>query len=176
MSQATLHRDHAAEDTDAPQGGFARSAVRVVLLSIVVTALVAGLYAAFGGNSADPLAGQGAGNTAAAPAVKGVEAAKPLSYEEKSKALAAKLPRNADTAERRSALLKYLKKMDIKVTAASSPATAASQACTLLRGGTSASELVKGVASGGEYTKAQSRAFLLGASSLYCSDQARKFR
>lgn len=183
MSQATLERDLAPEADNSAHGAFARTALRVVILSVVVTALVAGLYMMFGGNGSDPLATQGASTSTGKTNVKGATtgvkaqaAAKPPTYAEKAAALAAKLPKDAGVAERRTKLISYLGKMNIKLTAASSPATAASQACTFLRGGTSPAELINGVASGGGYTKAQSKAFLLGATSLYCPTQAKNFR
>lgn len=184
MSQATLERDLAPEADNSARGTFARTALRVVILSVVVTALVAGLYAMFGRNGSDPLAAQGTGASTGTSKNNGngattgtkTQAAKPPTYAEKAATLAAKLPKDAGVAERRAKLVGYLGKMDIKITAASSPATAASQACTFLRGGTSPAELINGVASGGGYTKAQSKAFLLGATSLYCPTQAKNFR
>ena len=179
MSQATLERELAPEADNSAHGSFAKSALRVVLLSVVVTALVAGLYAMFGGNGTDPLATSGGGidktvpakDQAAAPAVK-----KPLTYAELAQKRAAKLSSASGTS--RDKLIKYLDQMDIKITAASSPATAATSACTLLKSGTSPNALINGIATGSttKYTTAQSRAFLLGATTLYCPAQAKNFR
>lgn len=182
MSQATLERDLAPEAENSAPGGFARTALRVVVLSVVVTALIAGLYAMFGSNGSDPLAAQaaGAGTTKGTTrgAATGAKAptVKTPTYAEKAAALAAKLPTNAGAAERRAKLISYLGKMDLKLTAASSPATAASKSCQFLRSGTSPKELINGVAQGSGYTKAQSKAFLLGATTLYCPAQAKNFR
>jgi hypothetical protein len=179
MSQATLERDIAPETDENAHGSFARTALRVVLLSVVVTALIAGLYAMFGGNGSDPLAAtpaSGSGKTVAtgtkaAPAAP----AKPApTYAELAAQRAAKLPSASGT--NREKLIGYLAKMDIKITAASSPATAATTACSLLNSGTSPKSLINGVSNGGQYTKEQSKAFLLGATTLYCPTQAKNFR
>lgn len=173
-----LDREHAPEADHAEKESFGRMAARVLLLSVVVTALIAGLYMVFGGNSGtDPLAGASTSNpSAAAPAEKpaAVKPA-PLTYEQKAVKAAEKL-KGVAVSERRSALIRYLKTMGITVTAASSPATAATAACDLLGDGTKPQALINGVASGGEYTKAQSKAFLLGASTLYCPGYAKNFR
>lgn len=176
MSQATLERDIAPEAEDNAHGTFARTALRVVLLSVVVTALIAGLYAMFGGSGSDPLAAQGAStsNSTGAKTPAKAEAAKPLTYGELAVKRAAKLSSASGT--NRDKLIDFLNQMDIKITAASSPATAATTACSLLKDGTSPKSLINGVSDGGEYTKAQSQAFLLGATTLYCPSQAKNFR
>lgn len=174
-----LDRDHASEAEYGEKEGFGRMAVRVVLLSLVVTALVAGLYMAFGGNDkTDPLA---TGNTTQQPAAGGAQKPvatkpQPLTYAQKVDKAIASLPKGTlSTGAKRTALISYLGKVGIKVTAESSPATAASQACQLLGDGYSASKMVNGVASGGGYTKEQSKAFLRGATSLYCPTYAKNF-
>lgn len=170
-----LEREYAPEAEYAEKEGFGRTVARVLMLSVVVTALIAGLYMAFGGNSGtDPLAGT-SNAPAAAAAKPAAPKPKPLTYEQKAAKAADKL-KGVSPAGRRTALIKYLKSVDIKVTAASSPATAATTACTLLGNGTKPQALVNGVASGGEYTKPQSKAFLLGATSLYCPSYAKSFR
>ncbi len=191
MSQATLERDLAPEEENSAPGGFARTALRVVLLSVVVTALVAGLYAMLGGNGSDPLAAQGTGNgttgTTVTPAGKAggtpggkagaaASAAKPLTYQEKAVALAAKLPKNAGTAERRQRLIAYSGKIGIKITAKNSPATAAEAACKFLASGMAVDTMISEFSRGSGYSKAETKAFLLGATSLYCPSQAKKFR
>lgn len=176
-----LDRDYAPEAEHTEKESFGRTAARVLLLSVMVTALVAGLYMAFGGNSGtDPLAGSTAGNSSSgAPAAAAPAPQKPvkveLTYEQKA-AKAAESLKGVSATERRPELLKYLKVVGIKVTAASSPATAATTACDLLGDGTKPQALINGVASGGEYTKAQSKAFLLGATTLYCPSYAKNFR
>jgi hypothetical protein len=175
-----LDREHESEAGYAEKEGFGRIAARVLLLSLVVTALVAGLYMAFGGNDkADPLA---AGTTTtqqpAAGGAKKPVAVKPqpLTYQQKVDKAIASLPKGTlSTGTKRTALINYLNKIGIKVTADSSPATAASQACQLLGDGYSTSKMVNGVASGGGYTKEQSKAFLRGATSLYCPTYAKNF-
>lgn len=174
-----LEREHAPEAEDGAKEGFGRTVARVLMLSVVVTALIAGLYLAFGGNDrTDPLATGATGAAAAA----GTDAAKPvaakpvpLTYEQKAVKAADKLE-DVSVSERRSALIKYLKAVGIAVTAQSSPATAATTACDFLGDGYDPNKMVNQVAAGGGYTKAQSKAFLLGASSLYCPSYAKSFR
>jgi hypothetical protein len=174
-----LDDEYATETQFAEKEGFARMAARVVLLSVVITALVAGLYMAFGGNDkADPLA---TGTTTQQPAAGANKPAavkpKPLTYEQKVAAAAAKLPKStASAGVKRAALVTFLEKsVGIKIGADSSPATAAAQACTLMAKGSSPSSMVNGVAAGGGYTKAQAKAFMLGASTLYCPSYAKNF-
>ena len=174
-----LDREYAPEAEYAEKEGFGRTAGRVLLLSLVVTALVAGLYMAFGGNSGtDPLAGVPANQAAATDATKPAAPAKPkpLTYEQKAAALAAKLPKNAASGTKRSALIAYSKQVGIKITAADSPATAATQVCGFLAKGTATSTLVNEFARGSGYDKKHTRAFLLGATSLYCPSYAKNFR
>jgi hypothetical protein len=173
-----LDREHDVEY--AEKESFGRMAGRVFLLSLVVTALVAGLYMAFGGgDKADPLAAGSTTQSPAATADKGKAAPakpKPLTYDQKVDKAIAALPKGTLSAgTRRTALINYLNKVGIKVTADSSPATAASQACQLLGDGYSSSKMITGVASGGGYTKEQSKAFLRGATSLYCPTYAKNF-
>ena len=182
-----LDRECAPEAEYSEKESFGRMAARVLMLSVMVTALIAGLYMVFGGNSGtDPLA---AGNSADKPAAVAEKPAavaekpapvkpKPLTYEEKVAKAAAALPKasSLSTGEKRSELLKYLKAVGVKVPSAGAPATAASGACTLLKDGTSPTTLINGVATEGGYSKAQSKAFLLGASTLYCPGQAKNFR
>jgi hypothetical protein len=173
-----LDREHASEAEYGEKEGFGRMALRVVVLSLGVTALIAGLYLAFGGNDkTDPLA---TGTSSQQPAGKAEAAApakpKPLTYQQKVDKAIAALPKGTlSTGAKRTELINYLGKVGIKVSAESSPATAASQACQLLGDGYSASKMVNGVASGGGYTKEQSRAFLRGATSLYCPTYAKNF-
>lgn len=175
-----LDRDYAPEAEDAEKESFGRTAARVLLLSVVVTALVAGLYMVFGGNSGtDPLA---AGNTTGQPAATADKPAvakpKPLTYEQKVAKAAAALPKasSLSTGEKRAELIAYLNTVGVKISSKSSPATAASNACALLGDGTSPTALINGIATEGGYSKAQSKAFLLGASTLYCPAQAKNFR
>lgn len=175
-----LDRDCAPEAEDAEKESFGRTAARVLLLSVVVTALVAGLYMVFGGNSGtDPLATGNATQKPAATADKPAAAKpKPLTYEQKVVKAAAALPKasSLSTSEKRSELIAYLKTVGVKVPSAGAPATAASNACALLADGTSPTALINGIATEGGYSKAQSKAFLLGASTLYCPGQAKNFR
>lgn len=171
-----LDREYASESEYAEKESFGRTAMRVVLLSVVVTALIAGLYMAFGSkDKTDPLAGTSTTNQAAAPNAK--PAKQPLTYEQKvAKAVAAFPKGNLSTATKRAQLIKFLNgPAGIKVTAASSPATAATTACDFLADGTSAKTMINQVAAGGSYSKEQSKAFLLGATSLYCPSYAKNF-
>ncbi|HUR75514.1 MAG TPA: DUF732 domain-containing protein [Sporichthya sp.] len=176
-----LEQDYTDESAHTEKESLGRTVARVLLLSLVVTALVAGLYMAFGRNEgADPLA-TGAKTPAAGVTTDAAKPAavkpKPLTYEQKvAKAIAALPTGSLSTGAKRTALITYLGQVDIKVTAASSPATAASNACSYLAGGYSPSKMVTEVAAGGGYTKAQSKAFLLGASTLYCPTYAKNFR
>lgn len=192
MSQTTLEHDAAPEAGESGGSGLARSLVRVVILSVIVTILVAGVYLLFNGRgSSDPLAAQGTGATGAtgagakggaAAGAKGGNAAKaaaaeePPTYAELAAKAADKILADVDAGERRAALVKYLKKVDIKITSASSPATAATTACDFLADGTSPKKLRDEVARGGGFTKEQSEAFLLGAATLYCPKYAKDFR
>ncbi len=174
----SLMLDREYETEHAEKEGFGRMAARVILLSLVVTALVAGLYMAFGGgDKADPLA---AGTTTQQPAKAAVKAPavkpQPLTYAQKVDNAIAALPKGSlSTSAKRTALVNYLNKVGIKVTAASSPATAAGQACSFLGNGYAPSKMVTEVAKGGGYTKDQSKAFLRGASTLYCPTYAKNF-
>lgn len=177
----SLMLDREPEADYAEKESFGRTAARVLLLSVMVTALIAGLYMVFGGNSGtDPLAGTPTTNQGTAAGAQKPVAAKPkpLTYEEKVAKAAAALPKpsSLSTTEKRAALIRYLKTVGVKISSASSPATAASGACTLLKDGTSPTTLINGVATEGGYSKAQSKAFLLGASTLYCPGQAKNFR
>ncbi len=171
-----LEQDYTAEAESAEKQSFGRTVARVLMLSVVVTALVAGLYMAFGGNSGtDPLA-TGANSPAVTDNAAKPAAAKPqLTYEEKAAAAADKL-KGVSVAGRRTALINYLGKVGIKVTPASSPATAATTACDFLKAGTAPKTMINEVAAGGGYSKQQSKAFLLGASTLYCDGYAKNFR
>lgn len=171
-----LEQDYAPDAEHAEKESFGRTVARVLLLSLVVTGLVAGLYMAFGGNdNTDPLA-TGTNNPAATGAEKPAAVKpEPLTYEQEAAAAAAKLV-GVSPAARRSALIKYLDKVGIEVTAASSPATAATTACDFLADGYSPKKMVNQVAAGGGYSTQQSKAFLLGASTLYCPSYAKNFR
>jgi len=172
-----LDREHAPEAEHGEKESFGRTAARVLLLSVLVTALVAGLYMAFGGgNGADPLAGSSTSTQAPAAGAAKPAAVKPeLTYEQKVAAAADKL-KGVSPSDRRAELIKFLKKAGIPITAASSPATAATTACDFLGDGYDPKKMVNQVAAGGGYTKQQSQAFLLGASTLYCPSYAKNFR
>ncbi|WP_019877356.1 DUF732 domain-containing protein [Sporichthya polymorpha] len=174
-----LEREYAPESELAEKEPLGKTVARVLLLSVVVTALVAGLYMAFGNNGGtDPLAGTPTTQSADKGAKPAPAKPKPPTYAEKVAKAAAALPKptgmSADA--KRTALVKYLNKVGIKVTAASAPATAASQACQFLANGIAPSKMTAEVASGSGFTRPQSKAFLLGASSLYCPGYAKNFR
>jgi hypothetical protein len=175
-----LDRESAPEAEYAEKESFGRTAARVLMLSVMVTALVVGLYMVFGGNSGtDPLAAGTSTDKPAATAEKPAPAKpKPLTYEEKVAKAAAALPKasSLSTTAKRTELIKYLRVVGVKVPSAGAPATAASGACTLLNDGTSPTTLINGIAAEGGYSKAQAKAFLLGASTLYCPGQAKNFR
>ena len=172
-----LDREHAPEAEQPEKESFGRTAARVLLLSVVVTGLIAGLYMVFGGSSGtDPLAGAPTTNQAPPAAAAPQAPAKvELTYEQKMAAAADKL-QGVSPTERRAELIKFLKKAGIPVTAESSPATAATTACDFLGDGYDPKKMINQVAAGGGYSKQQSKAFLLGASSLYCPSYAKNFR
>lgn len=172
-----LEQDYTAEAEDAEKQSFGRTVARVLMLSVVVTALIAGLYMAFGGTSGtDPLAAGASGPAATDNAAKpAVAKPAPLTYEQKVAKAADKL-KGVSASERRTELIKFLKTAGIPVTSASSPATAATTACDFLADGTAPKTMINQVAAGGGFSKQQSKAFLLGASSLYCPSYAKNFR
>jgi hypothetical protein len=171
-----LEQDYASEAEYTEKPSFGRTVARVLMLSLVVTALVAGLYMAFGGNkTTDPLAGVPASQPATTADQPSAVKPAPLTYEQKVAKAADKLV-GVSSANRRTELIKYLKVAGIPVTAESSPATAATTACGFLADGYAPNKLVNQVAAGGGYTKQQSKAFLLGASTLYCPTYAKNFR
>lgn len=95
----------------------------------------------------------------------------------RARAAAKKLPKGKLTHnQRRLALQAYTEAIGLDLSRSASPATAARSACRLLGTGTEPEDLVVGVAKGGQLTKAQSRAFLLGATTLYCPKEAKPFR
>src|SRR4051812_22951877 len=111
-----LDREHETEY--AEKESFGRTAGRVVLLSLVVTALVAGLYMAFGGgDKADPLATAPRTQPPAADGAKKPAAVKPqpLTYAQKVDKAIAALPKGTlSTGAKRTALVNYLGKVGIK--------------------------------------------------------------
>ena len=100
-----------------------------------------------------------------------------LSTAARARAAAAELPKGQLTQQqKRIALQNYTAAIGLDLTNAASPTTAARSACRLLGTGTEPEDLVKGVAKGGRITKAKSRAFLLGATMLYCPTESKPFK
>lgn len=103
--------------------------------------------------------------------------APPSSVAARARAEARKLPKGKLTNnQRRLALRAYTEAIGLDLSHSASPAAAARSACRLLGTGTEPEDLVVGVAEGGQLTKAQGRAFLLGATTLYCPKEAKPFR
>ena len=168
-----------------------RSGARVVAFSVLVTVVVAGTYLMIfgrGGASAQivsPGADAGSGALSARPITAPTPTASPTpspNYASTVRAARAKLPTGTLTATtRRSALLKYDSAIGLALGSSSSPVTAAQSACTLLGQGTAAAELADGIVTGAKsngvvLNQAQSRAFLLGATTLYCPKYASRFQ
>lgn len=94
----------------------------------------------------------------------------------RARAAAAKMPKGRlSYNESRIALRKYTDAIGLDLSNTASPANAARSACQLLGTGTEPKDLIAGVAKGGRITKAESRAFLLGAATLYCPKEAKAF-
>jgi hypothetical protein len=174
------------ENGGPAQPGRGRAGLKVAAAAVVVALIAGGAYVVFGGGSpaADTSttktsAGKSSGRTPAqkaadakasademtAPAQAGTPAkAKPAV---KPKALPS--AKNMTTAQKRTALVAYLKDGSFPLTADSSPATAAKGACTLLDGGMKTDKLITELSRGAGVTAAQGRYFLVGATHFYCS-------
>ncbi len=101
---------------------------------------------------------------------------KQISVGAAARAAAAKLPKgNLTQEQKRLALRQYTDAVGLDLSLAASPTTAARSACRLLGTGTEPEDLVRGVAKGGKITRAKSRAFLLGATSIYCPTESKPF-
>jgi hypothetical protein len=180
MRGSNSHDEGYVEDEDSAGSRLLREGARVVVLSLVVTSVVGGGYLMmYGRGGAAAQAATGAsGTTVSTPA-----AAQPTptpsaaaSYADRVKAAVAALPKGTlDTTARRSALLAFDKAIGLDFGAAASPATAAASACSLLGSGTVPDDLVTGVADGAKLSDDQARAFLVGATTLYCQKYAKQF-
>lgn len=205
MTQQTL-LDHDDMLADEPPGGgsFVRALVRVIAMSLVITAVVAGIYLVFAGTGNDPLAAADT-NSATGTVVdkdkpgkgdrdgkgkndgknesksdeksdaRDAKAEEPRSPAEIARAAAAALPSGLSGSERSEALTGYLTAVGFPLTEVGKPAAAAESACGFLADGAKPDDLVENVSSGG-FSKAESRAFLLGATTLYCKGEAAAFR
>jgi hypothetical protein len=160
-----------------------REGARVVVMSLLVTAVIGGGYLMIygrGGAVAQVTSGPtgastgaSAGQPAATPSPR--PSAAP-SFADQVQAALAKLPQGTlSAADRRTALVAYDTAIGLDLGPSGSPATAASNACGLLAGGTVPDDLVTGVADGAKVSDDQARAFLRGASTLYCPRYAGEF-
>lgn len=166
-----------------PQPRKARAAVILVATAVLATLGWVGVYLmAFGsGDAAADVAARNSvpvGVTPGGTADFGIDPAtgKKMSIGALARAAAAKLPKGDLTQQqKRIALQKYTEAIGLDLSTAASPTTAARSACRLLGTGTEPEDLVMGVARGGKITKAKSRAFLLGATTLYCPGESKAF-
>ncbi|HEX3613037.1 MAG TPA: hypothetical protein VHU88_15225 [Sporichthyaceae bacterium] len=174
MREATEH-----DYEDSGMVGAARAGARIVVMSLMVTALVAGGYLMINGRGGAAAQVTTPDSSAAvappAPTPTPSAAAKPTFADKVASAIAALPPGSLSSTQKHTALVAYDKALGFDFGAGGSPATAASTACSLLAGGTKPADLVSGVEDGASLTAAQSRAFLLGASTLYCSKYASNF-
>ncbi|MGQ0624252.1 MAG: DUF732 domain-containing protein [Sporichthyaceae bacterium] len=177
-------------NTSAQGGGAGtlRAMAQVLGASLLVTGVIAGGYVAFVGLPDDSPIVAAPAKTEKTPKPKAKATTEPaaepteavdegLSIGRRAVAAADALPTGnmRDTA-RESALIGYLKGLDIPITREGAPAEAARLTCDLLDEGKSGESLIKDVKDGADLTKKQSQAFLLGASTLYCPAHAGKFR
>jgi hypothetical protein len=155
-----------------------RDGARIVVMSLVVTAVIGGGYLMIYGRGAQAqVAGGHAAPSIGAPAAQptSTPSAAP-SFADQVQAAVVKLPKGTlDTTARRTALVAYDTAVGLDFGPSGSPATAAANACSLLAGGTVPDDLVTGVADGAKLSDDQARAFLLGASTLYCPKYAADF-
>jgi hypothetical protein len=160
-----------------------REGARIVVMSLIVTAVIGGGYLMVygrGGALAQVASGQ-TGKSTNAPATHPTSTPSPTataapSFADQVQAALAKLPQGTlDTTARRTALLAYDTAIGLDFGPTGSPATAAANACSLLAGGTVPDDLVTGVADGAKLSDDQARAFLRGASTLYCPKYAGQF-
>jgi hypothetical protein len=179
MSGPSTVGDDAYDDESAAVRAL-REGARIVVMSLIVTAVIGGGYLMIygrGGAQAQTAAPQ-AGTSASAPTVR-QPAASPApkpSYADQVQAALAKLPEGTlDASARRAALVAYDKAIGLNLGSSASPATAAANACTLLARGTVPDDLVTGVADGAKLSDDQARAFLTGATKLYCPKYAGEF-
>jgi|GEM_PF-6303242 len=174
-------------DPDEHTGpGTLRTAARIFGLSVLVSSVVAGGYLLVNGRGTDSAGAA----TDAAPGVSSAPSARPVSatpapaapvatpsFAARVRSAVAKLPAGRlDATARRAALVNYDQQIGLQLGPNSSPASAAQSACKLLDGGTKPADLVTGVAQGASLTADQSRAFLLGATTLYCRTHATAFK
>lgn len=170
-------------DSLLPQPRKARAAIILVATAVVATLGWVGVYlVAFGsGDAAADVASRTSVPVGVTPGgtadfVIDPVTGKKMSTGALARAAAAKLPKGDLTQEqKRIALQKYTEAVGLDLSTAASPTTAARSACRLLGTGTEPEDLVKGVARGGKITKAKSRAFLLGATTLYCPSESKAF-
>lgn len=165
-----------------------RTGLKIAAAVVVVALGAAGAYAAIGGGSPNDTAGTKTSASTAAKVAADKKAADKKAAEKaadkakadtdaavpvKAKAAAKPKPlpsaKNMTIAEKRAALISYLKAGEFPLTADSSPATAAKGACTLLDGGMKTDKLITELSRGADVTEAQGRYFLVGATHFYCS-------
>ncbi|MGQ0467207.1 MAG: DUF732 domain-containing protein [Sporichthyaceae bacterium] len=158
-----------------------QTAVLAVVTAVLATMGWVGVYmVAFGAGDASA-AGKSAVPVGLTPGasverVTGKPVA-PASVAARARAEVKKLPQGKlSNNQKRLALQAYTEAIGLDLSGSASPASAARSACRLLGTGTEPQDLVDGVAQGGQLTKAQSRAFLLGATTLYCPKEAKPFR
>src|SRR5262249_28011359 len=134
-----------------------REGARIVVMSLIVTAIIGGGYLMIygrGGAQAEAMGAQ-PGASASAPTAQQPTAAPsptpsaPASFADQVKAALANLPKGTlDSTARRAALVAFDQSIGLKFSSSGSPATAAANACSLLDSGSVPDDLVTGVADG----------------------------
>jgi hypothetical protein len=159
-----------------------RPAVLLVATGLLATMGWVGVYLmAFGSGDASASAERsipvGLTPGASADQAAGTSAAKKMFVAAKARAAAKALPKGKlNDNDKRLALKRFTDAIGLDLSTTASPPAAARSACRLLGTGTEPEHLVEGVAKGGKISKAQSRAFLFGATSIYCPGEAKPFR
>lgn len=172
-----------SDQFSVPEARPARTAALVVATAALATMGWLGVYLmAFGTDDASATpertvpVGLTPGGLEDRPGVAASGGAKQPSLAARARAAAAKMPKGRlGYNEGRIALRTYTDAVGLDLSNTASPTNAARSACRLLGTGTEPKDLVAGVAEGGRITKAESRAFLLGAATLYCPKEAKAF-
>jgi hypothetical protein len=169
-------------DDGGPQPRRGRTGLKIAVAAIILALTAGGAYAVINAGSSeqpDTTAVTKSGPVAKADTAATDKAAdkpvqaKPAAKAEKPKP---KLPsaKNMTTAQKRAALIAYLKQGGFPLTEESSPATAAKGACTLLDGGMKSEKLITELSRGAGVDVDMGRYFLVGATHFYCAQYSVK--